>query len=144
MHGTMNDWMKCAGAWFEIFGEIEQGFSKTDRDASGHWLSFSSTDAEDVPPPPRRQDAGRRQSDDRGRGTMRELYASGDGRSGHQVEQMRIRSRIISMARRALAAWCRHWGVDWTRLPRDRGCLRILSDLPAVVVPAPLPQQPPI
>ena len=41
-HGTFNDYMKALGQWIELFPSgYELGFSKADRDAAGHWLSFS-------------------------------------------------------------------------------------------------------
>ena len=135
-HGTFNDWMKSAGAWPDLFGETEQGFSKHDRDASGHWLSFSATDEDETPPPPRKQDAGKKTGS--GNDDMTERYGRGIGRSGERTEQLRIRSRLIDFAARALARWCKHWGCSWMRLPAGHASKRLLSEQPERVQPCEL------
>jgi hypothetical protein len=145
-HGTLNDYFKCIGRWPSLFGEHEEGFSKHDRDAVGHWLSFGATDAEVEPPPPpkRRRDgqAPDREHAGSDRSHMRERYARGEGRGGERAEQLRIRRRGISFIRRAIEAWSRHWGVSWMRLPAGHASKLVLSEQRATVVPSsgPWPQ----
>ena len=133
-HGTYCDWMKAVGPWPDLFGCVEPGFQRHDRDASGHWLSFASTDQEAVPPPPKK---GEKRTRSDGRNLMSERYARGAGRSGERAEQLRIRRRLISFARRALQAWCAHWGCSWLRLPLGHESKRILSEPPHLVPPEP-------
>ena len=85
-----------------------------------------------MPPPPKK---GEKRTRSDGRNLMSERYARGAGRSGERAEQLRIRRRLISFARRALQAWCAHWGCSWLRLPLGHESKRILSEPPHLVPP---------
>ena len=139
-HGTFNDYMKALGQWIELFPPgYELGFSKADRDASGHWLSFSSTDADATPAPPPKQAAGKAKAvaaQGCESSLMRERYGRGDGRCGERTEQLKIRLRLILVLRRLLARWSAHWGVSWMRLPAGHASKLLLSQPPESLRPS--------
>jgi hypothetical protein len=135
--------MLAVGTTCVVFHETEDGFDEKERDASGHWLSRSSTEEAEKPAPPRKQDKKKKRGGgDDERSAMRNRYARGDGRAGERALQLRIRRRLVSIVRRALTAWMAHWGVSWVSLPPNHASKLLLSEKPHSVAPVMHPWDP--
>ena len=75
-------------------------------------------------------------AEDAGSAVGGEWGAAGEScREGESAEQLRIRRRLISFLRRALARWSAYWGVSWLRLPAGHLSKKILSEKPEAVPP---------